>query len=128
MGETLWEEMELGIVLILPAHSSPADLPSTPASFFGVFFVSPSRQDLPRSLWIDQKSQSRPRNQRPLQLLPRLFPLPFSLLLLLLGGVSWDEEAPAETLATKRGPVRDVCWGSGIPSGTMNLVQATLIR
>ena len=73
--------MESGIVLVLSVHSSRADLPSTPASFFGASFVSPSRQDLLRSVWIDQKSQSHPRSQRVLQLLPLLLPLPLSLLL-----------------------------------------------
>ena len=71
-------------MLILPVHPSRVDLPSTPASFFGASFVSPSRQDLLQSVWINQKSQSRPRSQRVLQLLPLLLPLPLSLLLPLL--------------------------------------------
>ena len=71
-------------MLILLVHSSRADLPSTPSNFFGASFISPSRQDLLRSVGIDQKSQSRPRSQRVLQLLPLLLPLPLSLLLPLL--------------------------------------------
>ena len=70
--------------MILPEHYSRADLPSTPSNFFGDSFVSPSRQDLLRSVWIDQKSQSRSRSLRVLQLLTLLLPLPLSLPLPLL--------------------------------------------
>ena len=48
--ETWREEKELGIVLILPAHSSRADSQSISSNFFGASFVSPSRQDLLRSV------------------------------------------------------------------------------
>ena len=74
------EEMKPGMVLFLQVHSFSADLPSAPASFFGVFFVFPSRQGLPRGLWDDQKSRNCPRTQILLQRFPRLFPFSFPFL------------------------------------------------
>ena len=53
--ETQLEEMKPGMVLFLQVHHFPANLPSAPVSFSGVFFVSPFRQGLPRGLWVDQK-------------------------------------------------------------------------
>ena len=73
------EEMKLGMVLFLQAHSFPADLPSALVDFSRVFFVSPSRQDLPQGLWVDQKSRNRPRTQILLQPFPRLSPFPSSI-------------------------------------------------
>ena len=78
--ETWLEEMKFGMVLFLQAHSFPVDLPSASASFSRVFFVSPSRQDLPRGLWVNQKSRNRPRTQILLQPFPRFSPFSFSFL------------------------------------------------
>ena len=54
--ETWLEEMKPGMVLFWQVQTFPADLPSAPVGFFGVSFISPSRQGLPRGLWADQKS------------------------------------------------------------------------
>ena len=54
--ETWLEETKFGMVLFWQVQTFPADPLSAPASFSGVSFVSPSRQDLPRGLWVDRKS------------------------------------------------------------------------
>ena len=78
--ETWLEEMKPGMVLFWQVQTFPADLPSAPASFSGVSFVSPPSQSLPRGLWADQKSRNRPRIQILLQRFPRLFPFSFPFL------------------------------------------------
>ena len=56
LGEETWlEEVEPEMVLFWQVRTFPADLPSAPASFSGVSFVSPSLQGFPRGLWVDKK-------------------------------------------------------------------------
>ena len=75
--ETWLEEMKLGMVWFWQVQTFPVDLPSAPSSFSRVSFVSPSRQDFPRGLWVDRKLRNRSWIQILLQRFPRLFPFSF---------------------------------------------------